>query len=208
MKGAKFMEEIKQHGQAAQQPEGCTRRFRWPDRKTWLKVAAVLLVLGVLPNLVQTLMQTMQKQQLEAATPEALFLEMYPGGFYLGAPTDGETKFMVGVTAEMKVVCYLLQETETGWRASRELAHSKMLAQENAMLKTAKLYRNAAVETEVIVILKFRFYGDSEDVLGAEPDDTAGTEFQCATLDGAVGQSYYYFAAVDADAEGYQLTPW
>lgn len=202
------MEKSTHRGQDARQPEGRARRLRWPDRKTGLLVAAVLLVLAVLPHLVQTLTQTLQKQQLVAATPEVLFLEMYPGGVYLGAPADGETKFLVGVTEEMEVVCALLQETEAGWRASRELARSKMLAQENATQKTAKLYRNAAVGTEVVVILKFRFYGEREDVLGAEPHDTAGTEFQCVTLDGTVGQSYYYFAAVDADAEGYRLTPW
>lgn len=198
------MEKSMHPGKDARQPEGKARWFQRPDRKTGLLVAAGLLVLCLLTYPIQLI----QKQRVEAPTPEQLFIILYPGGTYLGELTDGQAKFVLGVADDATVVCWLLEQVDTGWRASRELRIGAMLARENVMPKSANLYRNAAVETEIIVITKYKSKQDGEEVLGAETHDTAGTEFQCATRDLELGTVYYYFAVVDSGAAGYQLTPW
>lgn len=172
----------------------------------------ILIVFGVLMLLLVLSLWRQSKsvadlQERTAASPKALFEAVHPEGLYLGELSHGAAQFLVGVD-DGENICWLLEETETGWRIKEKCRYVKTLQAEFQYPKSARVYACSASDWEILVIKKIMLNDYPASALGSEPSDTAGSVFSHVIDEGIVSKTYYYFTVADCDAPGYALTAW
>lgn len=178
------------------------RRWKWE----FLIALGILMLLLVL-SLGKQAGEEAELLNRTAASPRDLFETVYPDGLYLGELTDGTARFLVGAD-DGENICWLLEETETGWRIQEVCRYVKTLQTEFQYPKSARVYACSVSDREILVIKKIMLNDYPASALGSEPSDTAGSVFSHVIDEGLVSQTYYYFTVADCDAPDYALTAW